>query len=170
MDIPIELIKDVKEFQNKRIPELEDEFKLKKVVLMPNENINDVQFARGIEFSCKCEHHLVGIKGKVWFAYLPDEYLIGISQVARVIEYLANVTVETIQERLAKQIADYLEKILKPKALWIIIEAEHFCATQRGVRQRNMKWGSSAIRGQFKDDNALRNEVVNIWNLMEVSR
>lgn len=168
-NVPLKIIKNVKEFQNNRVPQLYEEFEMKKLVVMPNEGIEDVQMARGIEFSAKCEHHTVGIKGKVWFAYLPDKYLIGLSQVPRVVEHFANVTVETIQERIAKQVADFLVKKIKPKGVWIIIDAEHFCATQRGVRQRNMRWTSSAIRGDFKKNPTLRLETIQAWQLMELS-
>jgi len=118
-----------------------------------------------MDFSAKCEHHLVSINGKVFFAYIPIKYLIGLSQVARVMEYYMNVSQEIIQEEATKEIADMLNEILKPEGLWVVVKAKHECMSARGVRQRNTLTTTSELRGVFHTDVALRNETLKLWEL-----
>lgn len=162
---PLEIIKDRKEFQKNRVPQLAEEFKLKKVVVEENTcEYNGVVAIAPIDFSTKCAHHDVAIIGKVFFAYIPGQYIIGLSQIPRIIEHFLNITQEIIQEEATKNLADYFEQ-LKPLGLWIVVKARHECMCSRGVRQRNALTTTSDMRGVFHTDVALRNETLNLWKL-----
>ncbi len=164
-EIKIEIIENRQEFQNKRIPELQEEFLLKKIVVEKNTfEYDGIITINPIEFSAKCEHHLVGIEGKVYFAYMPDELVIGLSQAPRIIEHFLNVTREIIQEEATKVIADFFEKAIKPKGLWIAIIAKHDCMCSRGVRQRNARATTSVIKGVFHKQD-VRDETKFLWRL-----
>ena len=161
----IQIIENRKEFQNKRIPELKEEFKLEKIVVEKNIfEYDGIVTIEPIEFSAKCEHHLVGIQGRVFFAYMPNELIIGLSQAPRIIEHFLNVTEEVIQEEVTKKIADFFEKNVQPKGLWIVIKARHDCMCSRGVRQRNAKATTSVIRGVFHKQD-VRDETKFLWLL-----
>jgi len=161
----IEIIKDRREFQNKRVPELKEEFKLEKIVVEENSfEYDGIITIEPIEFSVKCEHHIIGISGKVFFAYMPDKLVLGLSQAPRIIEYFLNITEEIIQEEVTKKIADFFEKAIKPKGLWIVIKARHDCMCARGVRQRNARATTSVIRGLFHEFD-VRDETKFLWGL-----
>jgi len=163
--IPFEVIEDRREFQKNRVPQIKEEFTLKKIVIEENKmNYNGIVAIAPIDFSAKCEHHLVSIHGKCWFAYIPNKKLIGLSQVARIIEYYLNVTEEIIQEEATKVLADVFEKVLEPQGLWLIIKARHECMSSRGIRQRNALTATAEIRGRFKIP-AVRDETKFLWGL-----
>jgi GTP cyclohydrolase I len=163
--VRLKIIKNRKKFQKERVPQIGEEFKLTKVVVEENTfNYQGVVALAPIEFSAKCEHHLVSIHGNVYFAYVPGRYIVGLSQIARIIESFLNVTTEIIQEEVTKKIADYFEKKLQPQGLWIVIKAKHECMTARGVRQRNCLTTTSEIRGVFWQQD-LRQEVMSLWKL-----
>lgn len=159
------MVKDVKAFRENRVGALPDEFVLKKkIVAFPNDiKYKGLVIVDNIEFSTNCEHHAVAIEGLMHVGYIPNKLLIGLSQVARIIESRANVTTMTIQERLNQEVADELNKILKPEGLIVIIIARHNCMTARGVRQRNSQTTTSCIRGKFDGD--LRMEFFQLLNL-----
>jgi GTP cyclohydrolase I len=164
-DIPLEIIKNRKEFAKKRVKQIPKEFELKKIVVEENKvHYNGIVAIEPIHFSALCEHHQVGIRGKVYFAYVPTNYLIGLSQVARVVEYFLNPTREILQEEVTKQIADFIWEKIKPAGLWLIVKAEHDCMNMRGVKQRNSKTTTSEIRGSFINPD-LRNETALLWRL-----
>ncbi len=167
-DIPIEIIEDRQKFQENRVPQICEEFELKKVVIEKNTfNYNGVVAIAPLEFSAKCQHHTVGIHGKAYFAYIPDERVIGLSMSSRIIEYFMNVTKEIIQEEANKVIVDFFEEILKPKGVWLVLKATHECMSSRGVRQRNAKTSTSDMRGVFHTDGALRDETKYLWEMGE---
>lgn len=141
----------MKEFQKKRIKQISKEFRLKKIVVMPNDiRYNGMVILKNIEFTTRCEHHLVSIRGVCHFGYIPGKYLIGLSQIARIIEYFLNPATEVIQERANKELADYFQRLLKPRGLILVIKARHDCVSARGVRQRNVECITSEIRGNFR--------------------
>ena len=161
----LHVIKDRKKFQEDRIPHLREEFDLKQIVV--EENTSDyrgVVSLSPIDFSAKCGHHQVSIHGKVYFAYVPHRYIIGLSQIARIVEHFLNITTEVIQEEATKQIVDYFEQKLAPSGVWVVVKAVHECMTARGVRQRNCKTVTSEIRGTFWQQD-LRDEVLGLWKL-----
>jgi len=162
---PIQIIEDRKEFQKNRVPQIAEEFELKKVVVERNTcGYTGIVAIAPIDFSTKCEHHTVGIHGKVYFAYMPGQYLVGLSQVARIVESFLNVTQEIIQEEATVKIAQFFQKVLKPRGLWIVIKAKHECMSARGVRQRNSLTTTSVILGEFEDA-SIRAETIKLWEL-----
>ena len=108
-----------------------------------------------------CEHHMMPFYGKVSIAYLPkDEKIIGISKFSRIINYFSKRL--QVQERLTKQISDFLYEKLDPFGIIVIIEAEHMCMTMRGVKKPGSKTITSAVRGIFEKDIAARAEAMSL--------
>jgi len=114
---------------------------------------------RDITFSSTCEHHLVPFVGVAHVGYIPDGGRItGLSKLARVVENASRRL--QVQERMTTQIADALMRILRPQGVAIVIEAEHFCMSIRGVRKPGAKTVTSALRGVFQENKASRAEVM----------
>ena len=105
---------------------------------------------KDIEFYSTCEHHMLPFFGKAHIAYLPEEKIVGISKLARLVEVFARRL--QIQEKLTTQIADSLMEVVKPKGCGVVIEAKHFCMVSRGVNKQNSVMGTSALRGNFYED------------------
>ena len=108
-----------------------------------------------IPFCSMCEHHMMPFYGKVSIAYLPkDEKIIGISKFSRIINYFSKRL--QVQERLTKQISDFLYEKLDPFGIIVIIEAEHMCMTMRGVQKPGSKTVTTIVRGAFAEDFTLQ--------------
>jgi GTP cyclohydrolase I len=109
-----------------------------------------------------CEHHLVAFHGVAHVGYIPghDGRVPGLSKIARLVDLYAKRP--QIQERLTAQIADALMRKLDPRGVMVIIEAEHLCMSMRGVRKPGAVTTTSAVRGQFKSDNASRAEALEL--------
>ena len=105
---------------------------------------------KDIEFYSTCEHHMLPFFGKAHIAYLPEEKIVGISKLARLVVVFARRL--QIQEKLTTQIADSLMEVVKPKGCGVVIEAKHFCMVSRGVNKQNSVMGTSALRGNFYED------------------
>ena len=105
---------------------------------------------KDIEFYSVCEHHMQPFFGRAHIAYIPDNRVVGISKLARILEVFARRL--QIQERLTTQIVDALEEHLKPKGAACIIEAQHFCMVCRGVNKQNSVMVTSAMNGVFRND------------------
>lgn len=99
------------------------------------------------EYYSHCEHHMVPFFGKYWFAYIPNKKIIGLSKVARMVDYYSAKL--QIQERLVKEILDEIEREIKPKGIAMIMEGEHLCKTMRGARKKGTMI-TSDLRGVFK--------------------
>ena len=115
---------------------------------------------RDIEFMSHCEHHIVPIIGKAHIGYLPDERVIGISKLARLVEAFARRL--QIQEKLTAEIANTLDEALKPKGVAVVIEATHQCMTTRGVKKQGVTLVTSRMLGSFRDDEKTRREFLTI--------
>lgn len=102
---------------------------------------------KDIWFYSMCEHHLLPFFGKVYIGYLPEDKLIGLSKMARVVDYFASKP--TIQERLTQEIADWLYDNLEPSGVIVVVRARHLCYEMRGVRKPGMLTQTSAIRGDI---------------------
>ncbi|MDE1151747.1 MAG: GTP cyclohydrolase I FolE [Micavibrio sp.] len=109
-----------------------------------------------IEMESRCEHHLAPFIGHAHVAYIPDGTIVGISKLARLVDVYAR-RMQT-QERLTAEIADALQKHLKPKGIAVMIEAEHFCMKVRGVRKDHAATVTSHFLGAYKKDADLRQE------------
>jgi len=115
---------------------------------------------RDIRFESHCEHHIAPILGKVHVAYLPDRRVIGISKLARVVEVYARRL--QIQEKLTAQIANTINKVLRPKGTAVVIEASHQCMTTRGVHKPGVVMVTSRMLGAFRDDPSTRREFLEL--------
>lgn len=109
---------------------------------------DDIVLVRDISFYSHCEHHLVPIIGKAHIAYLPDNRVLGLSKIVRVVETFAQ-RLQT-QEAMTAQIARAIEDTLRPKGVAIMIEAEHMCMAMRGVRQQGSTTMTTTFTGDFK--------------------
>ena len=113
---------------------------------------------KDIVFYSMCEHHLLPFYGKAHVAYIPDGSVVGLSKLARTVEVFAKRP--QIQERLTAQIADAVMKELHPKGVMVMLEAEHMCMTMRGVKKPGSKTITTAVRGEFADNQQLRSQFV----------
>lgn len=128
-----------------------------------DEAFGDMIIVRDIEFHSMCEHHLLPFYGVVHICYIPSpHHLLGISQLARIVETHARRL--TIQENMTTSIADLLEKEAKANGVAVIIEASHLCMTMRGVKKTTAKTMTSALRGLFLKNAALRAEAMALLN------
>lgn len=113
------------------------------------------------DFVSFCEHHMLPFYGKYYFAYIPNGKVIGLSKVARIIDYYASKL--QVQERLVKEILDDLELVLKPVGIALILKATHMCKSVRGIKN-NGTMITSDIRGAFKEQHETRMEFMNLIN------
>jgi GTP cyclohydrolase I len=112
--------------------------------------------ARGIPFHSLCEHHLLPFVGVAHVGYLPGERIVGLSKLARVVEFHARSL--QVQERLTTQVAEWLQRELSPKGAGVVIEAEHMCMSLRGVQKAGASTVTSALHGSIRDDPRTRQE------------
>lgn len=103
-----------------------------------------------------CEHHILPFFGEYFFAYIPDKNILGLSKVARIIDYYSARL--QIQERLTKEIADEIENIVKPRGLALLLKARHLCKEIRGVKKVNGFMITSEVRGIFRDEEKVKQE------------
>jgi GTP cyclohydrolase I len=127
----------------------------------PNDDgYDELIVARSIPFHSLCMHHLLPFHGVAHVAYLPSERIVGLSKLARVVEYYARAL--QVQERLTVQIADWLERELHPRGVGVVLEAEHMCMTLRGVHKPGTKTVTSALHGLVRDDPRTRQEFLTL--------
>jgi GTP cyclohydrolase I len=123
----------------------------------PNdEGYDELVLARSIPVRSLCEHHLLPFVGVAHVGYLPGERILGLSKLARVVEHFA--CRPQVQERLTKQIADWLHEQLLPKGVGVVIEAEHCCMTLRGVQAAGSDTVTSTLLGLLRSDARSRAE------------
>ena len=123
----------------------------------PNDGgYDELVVAREIPFHSLCEHHLLPFVGVAHVAYLPKDRILGLSKLARVVDYFARSL--QVQERLTTQVADWLQRELEPKGVGVVIEAEHMCMSLRGIQKPGAKTVTSALRGLVRDDGRTRQE------------
>jgi GTP cyclohydrolase I len=115
-----------------------------------------IVLVRDIDLYSLCEHHLVPFFGNCHIAYVPNERIIGLSKIARVVQVFSRRL--QVQERLTNQIADALETHLEPRGVAVLVEARHLCMSMRGVEKHNAVATTSAMRGCFVEDASLRAE------------
>jgi GTP cyclohydrolase I len=121
---------------------------------------DEMVLERDIPFHSVCEHHLIPFVGRAHVAYIPndDGRITGLSKLARLVEGYARRP--QVQERLTTQVADAMERVLEPKGVLVVIEAEHLCMSMRGVRKPGAVTVTSAVRGLFRDNSATRAEAM----------
>ncbi|SCL49863.1 GTP cyclohydrolase I [Micromonospora chersina] len=121
-----------------------------------DEGYDELVLARAIPIRSLCEHHLLPFVGVAHVGYLPGERILGLSKLARVVELFAHGP--QVQERLTKQIADWLTGQLRPRGVGVVIEAEHLCMTLRGVQAVGSSTITSTLLGTLRDDHRSRAE------------
>ncbi len=121
---------------------------------------DEVVIVRDIEFFSMCEHHMLPFFGKIHVAYLPDEKVIGLSKIPRIVDVFARRL--QIQERLTQQIAETIQELLKPRGVGVICEARHFCMMMRGVEKQHSGAITSAMLGAFRDNKETRHELLSL--------
>jgi GTP cyclohydrolase I len=121
---------------------------------------DEMVMVRDIPFASLCEHHMVPFMGKVHVGYIPGEdgRVTGLSKLARLVEAYARRL--QVQERMTTQIADTMEKVLAPRGVLVVVEAEHLCIAMRGVKKPGTLTITSAVRGLFRDDPRTRAEAM----------
>lgn len=116
---------------------------------------NDIVIVKDIQFHSHCEHHMVPIIGKAHVAYLPDERVLGLSKIARVVDIFAH-RLQT-QESMTAQIATAIDETLAPRGVAVMIEAEHMCMAMRGIRKQGSTTITTRYTGEFeKPENQYR--------------
>ncbi|MGN5373964.1 GTP cyclohydrolase I FolE [Sphingomonas hankookensis] len=119
---------------------------------------DEIVLLRDIPFQSHCEHHMAPIVGKAHIAYLPQDHVVGISKLARVLHGYARRL--QVQERLTAEVADCIWNGLRPRGVAVVIEATHGCMTSRGVRTPGVTMTTSRMMGVFRDDERSRKEVL----------
>jgi GTP cyclohydrolase I len=127
------------------------------------EGYDEMVLVKDIGVESHCEHHMVPIIGRAHIAYIPNNRVVGISKLARVVDIFAKRL--QIQEKMTAQIANSIENVLKPKGIAVVIDASHQCMTTRGVNKPESSTVTSAMRGVFKDNPRTRNEFLSFINL-----
>jgi len=130
-------------------------------VAMVNDALFEVDYdemvvVRDIEFYSLCEHHILPFLGRAHVAYIPGGKVIGLSKIPRVVDMFARRL--QVQERMTRQVADFIEKLLHPKGVAVVVEALHLCSMMRGVRKHEARMTTSTMLGSFKTDQAVRME------------
>ena len=123
---------------------------------------DDMVLLRDIEVESHCEHHMAPFLGKAYVAYIPNEKVVGISKLARVVEIFSR-RLQT-QETLTQLIAEAIESHLQPHGVAILIDAEHQCMTTRGVHHRHVSTITTQFTGVFKTDATLRQRFLDFVN------
>lgn len=111
---------------------------------------------KNCEFYSTCEHHFFPFFGHVSIGYIPNDKVIGVSKLARLVDCFSKRM--QIQERMTSQIADFLEQELGAKGVIVVCEGVHFCMTSRGIRKQDASMVTSAVRGVFETDAQARSE------------
>jgi GTP cyclohydrolase IA len=119
---------------------------------------DEIVVLKDVRFESHCEHHLAPFIGKVHIAYLPNNRVVGISKLARLVDVFAKRL--QIQEKMTSQIANTIDEILQPKGVAVVIEAAHQCMTTRGVHKPGVTMVTSRMLGAFRDDPSSRREVL----------
>jgi GTP cyclohydrolase I len=123
----------------------------------PNdEGYDELVLARDIPFTSLCEHHALPFTGVAHVGYLPDDRIVGLSKLARIVEHHARRL--QVQERLTVQVADQLQQALAPRGVGVVLDAEHSCMSMRGARVSGSRTVTSALRGLLRDDPRSRQE------------
>ncbi len=118
------------------------------------EDYDDIVLVKDIDFVSHCEHHMVPIIGKAHIAYWPDQAVVGISKLARIVEIYGRRL--TSQENMTRQIVDVIGNTLKPKGAAVMIDADHQCMSIRGVNKANSSTVTTSFSGVFKEDAEVR--------------
>ncbi|MDO8754379.1 MAG: GTP cyclohydrolase I FolE [Anaerolineales bacterium] len=117
---------------------------------------DDMVIVRDIEFYSLCEHHLLPFMGRAHVAYIPSGQVIGLSKIPRIVDMYARRL--QVQERMTRQIADFIHALINPQGVAVVVEALHLCSMMRGVRKHDARMTTSTMLGSFRSKIATRQE------------
>jgi GTP cyclohydrolase IA len=117
---------------------------------------DEMVIVRDIEFYSLCEHHMLPFMGRAHVAYMPNGKVIGLSKIPRIVDMFARRL--QVQERMTQQIAEFIQELLHPRGVAVVVEGLHLCATMRGVRKHDARMTTSAMLGAFRKSIATRQE------------
>lgn len=133
----------------------QDPFKLVNDALF-EETYDEMVLVRDIEFYSLCEHHMLPFLGRAHVAYFPHGKVLGLSKIPRIVDMFARRL--QVQERMTRQIAEFIQELLHPYGVAVVIEGLHLCATMRGVKKHDARMTTSAMLGAFRNNLATREE------------
>lgn len=117
---------------------------------------SDMVIVRDIEFASLCEHHMLPFLGRVHVAYIPSKKVIGLSKIPRIVDMFARRL--QVQERMTRQIADFINEVLQPMGVAVVAEGIHMCSMMRGVKKHDSSMTTSAMLGTFRESSVTRGE------------
>ena len=157
LETPKRVVKSYEEFYSGYDQDPED---ILSKVFEEVEGYDEIIIVKDIRLESHCEHHMVPILGKAHVAYIPDQRVVGISKLARVVDLYAK-RLQT-QETMTAQIADTIDRVLKPKGVAIVIDAAHQCMSSRGVHKTETSTVTSRMLGAFRENPKSRMEFMNL--------
>jgi GTP cyclohydrolase I len=123
---------------------------------------SEMVVVRDIEYYSLCEHHMLPFIGNAHVAYIPRRKVVGLSKIPRIVDMFARRL--QVQERMTKQIADFIMDVLDPCGVGVVVEGSHMCACMRGVRKANARMITSALMGDFRENEKTRMEFMSLVN------
>lgn len=123
---------------------------------------DEMVIVKDIDFYSMCEHHMLPFYGRAHVAYIPDGQVIGLSKIPRIVEMFARRL--QVQERMTKQIAEFIRDTIQPKGVAVVVDGVHMCSMMRGVKKSGASMVTSTVLGEFKTDSKTRAEFMNHIN------